>query len=51
MMGSAAAQQTLKKVDEAFKSFFGLLKVEGTKQSNICTDSTFSINEEDWTNV
>ncbi|MBD0378734.1 RNA-guided endonuclease InsQ/TnpB family protein [Paenibacillus sedimenti] len=29
LMGSAAAQQTLKKVDEAFKSFFGLLKTPG----------------------
>ena len=29
LMGSAAAQQTLKKVDENFKSFFGLLKTEG----------------------
>lgn len=31
LMGSAAAQQTLKKVEENFKSFFGLLKVEGQK--------------------
>lgn len=31
LMGSAAAQQTLKKVDEAFKSFFSLLKTKGQK--------------------
>lgn len=31
IMGSAAAQQTMKKVDEAFQSFFGLLKVQGQK--------------------
>ncbi|MCK1999912.1 transposase [[Brevibacterium] frigoritolerans] len=30
-MGTAAAQQTLKKVEESFKSFFSLLKVEGQK--------------------
>ena len=29
LMGSAAAQQTLKKVEENFKSFFGVLKVKG----------------------
>lgn len=31
LMGSAAAQQTLKKVEENFKSFFGLLKVKDKK--------------------
>ncbi|WP_273854025.1 RNA-guided endonuclease InsQ/TnpB family protein [Guptibacillus spartinae] len=31
LMGTAAAQQTLKKVDENFKSFFGLLKTPGCK--------------------
>lgn len=31
LMGTAAAQQTLKKVEENFKSFFGLLKVKNKK--------------------
>lgn len=31
LLGSAAAQQTLMKVAEAFESFFGLLKTEGQK--------------------
>lgn len=31
LMGSAAAQQTLKKVEENFKSFFGLLKIKDQK--------------------
>ncbi|CRK83226.1 RNA-guided endonuclease InsQ/TnpB family protein [Neobacillus massiliamazoniensis] len=31
LLGSAASQQTLKKVEEAFKSFFSLIKIEGQK--------------------
>ena len=31
LMGTAAAQQTLKKVEENFKSFFGLLKIKDRK--------------------
>ena len=34
IMGSAAAQQTMKKVDEAFQSFFGLLKTEGQNRES-----------------
>jgi putative transposase len=33
LLGSACAQQTLKKVEEAFESFFELIKIEGQKAS------------------